>query len=115
MTDQDAIKTIKAECYVFNPLDFDRTVLINTALDLAVDALKEKKWIPVTEKLPIPAQEVLVTYTSNGRNRFIETGSVWDGEWALTNDEYMVPGATRTVLAWKPMPDPYQAESEDKT
>ena len=67
-------------------------------------------WIPVTETLPEPAQEVLVTYTSNGRNRFVEIGSIWEGEWALANDEYMIPGSTRTVLAWKPMPEPYRGE-----
>ena len=108
MTDEKAIEVIKEKCYVANFLDLDETILINKALDRAVDALKEKRWIPVTEQLPIPAQEVLVTYTSNGRNRFIETGSIWDGEWALTNDEYLIPGAPRTVLACKPMQEPYK-------
>ena len=65
-------------------------------------------WIPVTEMLPEPAQEVLVTYTSNGRTRFVEMGSVWEGEWALANDEYAPPGSKRTVLAWKPLPEPYK-------
>lgn len=50
MTDEKAIEVIKAECYVFNPLDLDRTVMINQALDRAVDALKRNgrtkgKWI----------------------------------------------------------------------
>ena len=42
MTDQDAIKTIKSECYVFNPLNLDKSTFINTALDRAVDALEER-------------------------------------------------------------------------
>lgn len=40
MTKEDAIDIIKSECYVFNPLNFDRTTMINTALDIAVEALK---------------------------------------------------------------------------
>lgn len=43
MTASEAIKIIKSECYVFNPLNFDRTQLINTALDAAVEALEQQK------------------------------------------------------------------------
>lgn len=45
MTASEAIKVIKSECYVFNPLNFDRTQLINTALDKAVEALEQVKEI----------------------------------------------------------------------
>lgn len=45
MTASEAIKVIKSECYVFNPLNFDRTQLINTALDAAVEALEQIKEI----------------------------------------------------------------------
>lgn len=40
MTATDAIKIIKSECYVFNPMNFDRMSLVNTALDTAVKALQ---------------------------------------------------------------------------
>lgn len=43
--ESDAIKIIKSECYVFNPLNFDRTQLINKALDKAVEALEQVKEI----------------------------------------------------------------------
>lgn len=45
MTASEAIKIIKSECYVFNPLNFDRTRLVNTALDKAVEALEQVKEI----------------------------------------------------------------------
>ena len=35
-----AIKIIKAECYVFNPLNLDRTQMVNTALDMAIRSLE---------------------------------------------------------------------------
>ena len=40
MTRQEALNVLKSECYVFNPLNFDRTTLINMALDTAIEAVK---------------------------------------------------------------------------
>lgn len=42
MTREDAIDIIKSECYVFNPLNFDRSTMINTALDIAIKALEQE-------------------------------------------------------------------------
>ena len=41
MTNEKAIEVIKQNCYVSNLLDLDETVMINTALDRAVDALNK--------------------------------------------------------------------------
>lgn len=40
MTNEKAIEVIRAECYVANPLDIDRAILVNTALDTAIKALE---------------------------------------------------------------------------
>lgn len=51
MTREEAVNIIKSECYVFNPLNFDRSTRINTALDMAIEALeqeptrKKRKWL----------------------------------------------------------------------
>ena len=42
MAKKDAIDVIKSECYVFNPLNFDRSTMVNTALDMAVKALEQE-------------------------------------------------------------------------
>ena len=42
MTKEEAKEIIESECYVFNPLNFDRTTRINTALDVAVEALEQE-------------------------------------------------------------------------
>ena len=42
MTREEAIGVIKSECYVFNPLNFDRSTTINTALDIAIKALDQE-------------------------------------------------------------------------
>ena len=40
---EEAINIIKSECYVFNPLNFDRSTRINTALDMAIKALEQEQ------------------------------------------------------------------------
>ena len=42
MTREEAISVIKNECYIFNPLDLDRSTMINTALDMAIKALDQE-------------------------------------------------------------------------
>ena len=42
MTNKEAKEIIESECYIFNPLDFDRTTKINTALDMAIEALEKQ-------------------------------------------------------------------------
>ena len=42
MTNKEAKEIIESECYVFNPLNLDRTTKINTALDVAVEALEKQ-------------------------------------------------------------------------
>ena len=48
MTREEAISVIKSECYVFNPLDLDRSTMINTSLDMAIKALDQE---PIIGKL----------------------------------------------------------------
>ena len=42
MTSDEAIDIIKSECYAFNPFNFDRSTMINTALDMAIKALEQE-------------------------------------------------------------------------
>ena len=42
MTREEAISVIKSECYIFNPLDFDKSTKVNTALDMAIQALEKQ-------------------------------------------------------------------------
>lgn len=37
---EKAIQVVKSECYVFNPLNMDRTTMINNALDTLIEAAK---------------------------------------------------------------------------
>ena len=42
MTNKEAKEIIKSEYYVFNPLNFDRSTMVNTALDMAIQALEKQ-------------------------------------------------------------------------
>lgn len=42
MIRDEAIDIIKSECYVFNPFNFDRSTMVNTALDMAIKALEQE-------------------------------------------------------------------------
>ena len=42
MAIDEAISVIKSECYIFNPLNFDRSTMVNTALDMAIEALEKQ-------------------------------------------------------------------------
>lgn len=40
MTNEKAIEVIKSECYISDLMNLDRTTMVNTALDRAVEALQ---------------------------------------------------------------------------
>ena len=59
MTREEAISVIKSECYVFNPLDLDRSTMINTALDMAIKALDQES---ILDKIRV---DVIARYPKN--------------------------------------------------
>lgn len=42
MTREEARGIIKSECYIFDPLNLDRSTMVNTALDMAIIALEQQ-------------------------------------------------------------------------
>ena len=63
MTNEEAIEIIKSECYVFNPLDFDRSTKINTALDTSIKALEQQDRIAqILDDYDLESWEVLDDY-----------------------------------------------------
>ena len=66
----------------------------------------EQQWIPVGERLPDEYGEYLVTKRTFG----------WNCEEYVSNDIAYFDNdgfhKADTVIAWKPLPEPYKAESE---
>lgn len=89
------------------------------ALDMAIKALKQTRWIPVSERLPKENGFYLATYDGEicGENEpFTGLAEYENGKWVDDEEDY------QCVLAWMPLPEPYvpkinvggMAESEDK-
>lgn len=118
----EAIRVIKSECYISNLLNLDRTRMVNTALDMAVEALQSnsERWVPVNERLPERATEVLVTVRYKYRKKeyvYVDLGRLYGDKnhgWWCASDEYKIDKGREEIIAWMPFPKPYKAESEDK-
>lgn len=79
---------------------------------------QEQKWIPVSERLPDTDDEVLCWYEyyhwsqekvlpEYGLGRYLRETSAWFGKVANGKDV--------RVIAWMPLPEPYESqEKEDK-
>lgn len=77
------------------------------AFDMAIQVLVQTKWIPVSERLPEDNIHVLCQFYLGGM-----------GECYLAHGVFHVVGGVvmtcNEVIAWMPLPQPYNVESEDK-
>jgi len=102
MTREEAIKQLEKNTqYKLNGKDL-------VALDTAIEALEQTRWIPVSERLPEDNIYVLVTDDAGGLATI--------GVDAMYTDRRKNHGwyVSQKVTAWMPLPQPYKAESEGK-
>lgn len=78
------------------------------ALDMAIKALEQTTWIPVSERLPDDFGEYLVTKKAIG----------WNCEEYYSNDIAYFDNEgfhkADKVLAWMPLPEPYRERRTDE-
>lgn len=98
MTNEEAIKAIKANYPSGGYEDLCK------ALDMAIKALEDSRWIPVTERLPEEDGDYLVTTSSfYGTTIFVTTRNFSDGEWTYD----------RAVTAWAELPKPFEEGADE--
>ena len=84
------------------------------ALDMAIAALSAEpmRWIPIEDELPEDKQEILFS-TKTGR---VHSGKYHDDSsanpWYSHRDK--VRAWSNVVTAWMSLPEPYEAESEER-
>ena len=97
MTNEETIKSLKK-------LKSFHNGSYGTAIDEAIKALEQTKWIPTSEKLPEDYIHVLCQFTLGGM-----------GECYLAHGLFHIVGGVRLshdeIIAWMPLPKPYE-ESE---
>lgn len=87
------------------------------ALDMAIKALEQTSWIPVSERLPEKTDYYLIQYSREvcPNEMAVAFYSVEEAEVDSNYTWEFKPIADcKEVIAWQPLPQSYKAESEDK-
>lgn len=69
---------------------------------MAIQALEQTRWIPVSEKFPEESGEYLISINGGVTTSWFYRA---DGVWSYRNAD---------ITAWMPLPQPYKGESEDE-
>lgn len=107
LIDADALKVRKFPDVQCNGLG--EGVAYRVGWNDAIDAICEnepcvQKWIPVSERLPEDDKKVLCqTITKKGVTNFVI--GYYADRWCC--------GMNSNVIAWQPLPEPYQEEQHD--
>ena len=86
------------------------------ALGMAIKALEQTRWIPVSERLPEDGDTYLVTIEYNGEVIGVDVASYSpvdgyiDKHWETFNDWKEDDDSCYHVTAWMPLPEGYNAE-----
>lgn len=107
MTNEEAIKIFKSE---LDWAEQNRYPYISEnkvkAIKLAIKALEQPRWIPVSERLPEDRQRCIVTVQGDSKT-FIDIVTYYAEEHSFLYYEEC------NVLAWMPLPEPYREGDND--
>lgn len=125
---EDALSNLQ-----YQTLRFEEGTEPLIALQMAIEALKKCRWIPITERLPDDLEPVNITWVNHNPESyyadikdkpFTATGVYFYGKWywwsTLCVDMLREYGHNYSdiidddieITAWQPLPEPYKAESE---
>ena len=86
-----------------------------SALEVAIEALKQTQWIPCEERLPEEDGQYLITvkyvHVDGYEDIYAEHGDWADGKWDMFCFGHC--GKVESILAWMPLPKPYEGRTEE--
>lgn len=88
------------------------------ALEMAIKALEQEsktEWVPVGERLPENFQRVLVTLVNYNGDKVVRVAEYIGKQriFQIKENRDIWEVGEKGLLAWRPLPEPYKAESEE--
>ena len=104
------------ERYAINRLqdakDGYKEYLTDEAIDIAIKAIEQTRWIPCSERLPEEDGQYLITvkyvHVDGYDDIYAEHGEWRDDNWDMFCFGHC--GQVETILAWMSLPEPYKGE-----
>ena len=91
-------------------LGLSRYIPIRAMKEMVESQLKIGEWIPCSERLPEEDTDVLIYTPYDG----VDMAYISDENWRYTRgDEFIGTVENLNVLAWKPLPAPYEVKSDE--
>lgn len=113
MNREEAIKRIQEHMDVHS-IGYYPNIKLREALNMAISALREqeeRRWIPVTERLPEPGERVLATDGGFVGELYVNSRGQW--KRYNVNDHSLLMALD--ILWWMPMPQPPKEVPENET
>lgn len=116
MTKEEAVRVLKLEraSWSANP-NLKVAQCLCDAYDMAIKALEQTRWIPVSERLPEKDGRYLAYIINqfDDKLRYIMTCEYLVGDFNgwCPDDEC----SSNNVVAWMPLPEEYKPESEEQS
>lgn len=120
---EDLIRRSDAVHKIAEFLGVPARAFIHEAENLLKDVPSAQQWIPVTERLPEEEVDVLVTRHFHSDNvlrkkgitekYYVEVANRIDDEWVSYSDEYKIRRHLHEVVAWMPLPKPWEGGAEE--
>jgi len=101
MTIDEALETLKyTRAGLYCAVDGNPTVYAD-ALEMAIKALEQTRWIPISERLPKGKQPILISLSWDNDIPEVRQGNIDD-------INYWKHYSHITSIAWMPLPQPYR-------